>query len=210
MYYIVFSRNRDIENGGLTSTVHYQGASKSAAINAFTTASASTFNITAPAGNLYFTGFESTLPFLKDIKQEGKLSNSEKINSIMTNLGLAICLNALNTSGHKPKHITVHECSECDSKDTLVQKNVYNEYLCADCWTTYWTKRISLAEYVVGLANGTYNLESFSTGDKLAIVEAWTNDSDSDEKSNRYQLLGAGWTEEALTAVEEKSGLDFS
>lgn len=211
MYYIVFSRNRDIGNDGLTSTVHYQGVSKSDAIRAFTTASTSVFNIIAPAGNLYFTGFESTLPFLKDIKQADKLTDREKINSIITNLGLAICLNTLNTSGHRPKHITVHECSECDVTNAEVQKNVYNEYLCADCWTIYWTKRISLAEYVVGLANGTYNLESFSEADKETIIEAWTTDVDINHKSNRYQLLNyAGWSEEALDEIEAKSGLPFT
>jgi hypothetical protein len=209
MYYIVFSRNRDIGNGGLTSTMHYQGVSKSDAIGAFTTASTSAFNITAPAGNLYFAGFESTLPFLKDIKQVGKLTDREKINSIITNLSLAICLNTLNTSGHRPKHITAHECSECDAANATVQKNVYNEYLCADCWTIYWTKRISLAEYVVGLANGTYNLESFSDDDKFTIVEAWKTDVDSNNKSNRAQLIAAGWTEEALAEIETKSGLTF-
>lgn len=208
MYYIVFSRNRDVENNGLTSAVHYQGVSKSAAISAFTTASTSTFNITAPVGNLYFAGFESTLPFLKDIKQTGKLTDREKINAITTNLGLAICLNTLNTSGHKPKHIAVHECSECDVTNAEVQKNVYNEYLCADCWTTYWTKRISLAEYVVGIADGTYNIESFSEQDKKEIVNAWKN-KDGDEKSNKDQLKAAGWTDEALTEIETKSGLTF-
>lgn len=209
MYYIVFSRNRDIENDGLTNAVHYQGVSKSAAISAFTTESTSAFNITAPAGNLYFTGFESTLPFLKDIKQTGKLTDREKINSIITNIGLAICLNTLNTSGHKPKHITVHECSECDVTNAEVQKNVYNEYLCAECWTKYWTKRTSLAEYVVGLANGTYNLESFSDEDKATIIEAWTTDVDTYNRSNRAQLIAAGWTEETLAEIETKSGLTF-
>lgn len=209
MYYIVFSRNRDIENDGLTSTVHYQGVSKSDAISAFTTASIGAFNITAPVGNLYFTGFESTLPFLKDIKQTDKLTDREKVNSIITNLGLAICLNTLNTSGHKPKHITVHECSECDVINAEVQKNVYNEYLCAECWNKYWAKRTSLAEYVVGLANGTYNLESFSDEDKATIIEAWTTNVDSNNKSNKTQLIVAGWTEEALGEIETKSGLSF-
>lgn len=220
MYYVVFARNKN-KLGKIINTIHYEGASKSTAIEAFNTASVSAFNIDAFPGSLYFAGFKSDLPFIKEIKEARKASSiaiSDVINRFLQNLSLATCLNTLAISGYKPaKLIEVHECEECDSKDTTVEQNVYMDYLCSKCWADYWNTRKSLAEYVIGLANGTYKLVSFSEADKAAIITAWnTNDVDDDGKeiknsSNRQKLISSeAYAAEELDIIELKSGLSFT
>lgn len=219
MYYIVFSRNKN-KDGGLLSNLYYEGVSKSTAIAAFKDTADSTFNITSAAGNLYFVGFKSDLSFIKEIKKllvkdiaySAQPSRREIINIVLSNIGQATCLNTLNTSGYKPKFAVVHECVECDSDSALVQKTVYGDYLCSDCWAKYWDTRKSLAEYVIGLANGTYKLASFSDEDKAEIVDAWnTDDKEIRNSSNRKRLENSeAYTAEELDAIEAASGLSFS
>lgn len=216
MYFIVFARNKNKSNG-LTSNLYYRGTSKTEAIASFNTAAASQFNVTSAAGNLYFAGFDSDLEFIKEIKKpDTEIINKEKINIVLRNIGLATCLNTLNTSGYLPKVSMIHGCSECDSNSVLVQKNAYGDYLCNECWAKYftWENRASLAEYVVGLANGTYAVESFSEEDKVAIMAAWTTNAldDSGEpiknSSNRQILLDSeAYTAEELDEIEIRSGL---
>jgi hypothetical protein len=217
MYYIVFSRSRN-KDGGLTSNIYYEGVSKTSALESFDTASASTFKIDAAACNLYFAGFQSDLPVIKELVEEAtSLVASEKINKVIRNLSLATCLNTLTSSGYKPaKLIEVRECEECDNKDTTVEQNVYKDYLCSECWAEYWNTRKSLAEYVVNLAKGIDRLDSFSEADKQVIVEAWTtNERDKsgntiNNSSNRKRMLNSGYTEEELVAIETASGLNFT
>ena len=220
MYYIVFSRKRH-KDGGLISSLYFKGASKSNAVIAFTNAAASSFNVTSAEGDLYFAGFKSDLAFIKEIKKlnikwtdsDCPPEDKEIINTVLRNLGLATCLNTLNISGYKPKFAVVHECVECDSDSALVQKNVYGDHLCTDCWAKYWNTRKSLAEYVIGLANNTYKAESFNEEDKEAIVDAWLNkelDDYGEEigNSNRTLLLDSeAYTDAELTAIEKASGL---
>lgn len=221
MYHIVFSRTR-AKDGALTSNLYYEGASKSEAVAAFTDVAATSFNITTLAGNLYFACFTSDMPFIGVIKSllvEGTpydmQPNSRKIvNIILHNAGSAVCLNTLNTSGYKPKLAVARTCVECDSGSNLVQKTVYGDYLCIECWTKYWTTRKSLAEYVVGLANKMYELDSFSAEDQAAIKAAWSENlvaEDGSEiagSSNRKLVENGGvFTADELDAIEVSSGL---
>ena len=215
MHYIVFSRVRNA-SGGLSSEI-FTMTSKSEAIAQFNVLAAEFFNINVKAGNLYFVGFKSDLPFIKDYfisAPEGSISNSEKINKVLLNINLASCLNTLTASGYKPTElIEVSECEECDCKDINVKQNAYKEYLCSSCWATYWKSRKSLAEYVIELANGTASLDSFSEADKTAIINAWTdndvnNNFELPGTSNRALLLNCGaYTEAELDAIEAASGL---
>ena len=72
-----------------------------------------------------------------------------------------------------------------------------------------------MAEYVVGLANGMYKLDSFSEEDKAFIKAAWEEDAtDVDgttkipNSSNRKLVENGGvFTAERLNAIEASSGL---
>ena len=222
MYHIVFSRNRT-KDDVLTSNLFYEGVSKSEAVAAFTEAAATSFNVTTPAANLYFACFNSDLPFIADVKRlidptalcSCQPERKEIVNIVLRNIGLATCVNTLNTSGYKPKLTVARTCVECDSSSNLVQKTVYGDYLCVECWVKYWTTRKSLAEYVVGLANGMYKLDSFSEEDKAFIKAAWEEDAtDVDgttkipNSSNRKLVENGGvFTAERLNAIEASSGL---
>jgi hypothetical protein len=171
MYYTVFYRGKTTD-GSITNAIHYAGVSKSAAINAFNYALANAFSITATPGNLYFAGFSSDLTFLSTVQSTGA-TTPDKVSAILKNLRSATCVNMLTISGHRPKILLVRECAECDSSDKAVQRNAYGDYLCTDCWTTYLTSTEGLIEYYIGIANGTYNKDTFSEADLTAISNSW-------------------------------------
>lgn len=217
MIYIVFSRYRNAD-GGLESKLYHYGVSKTAAIEKFNDHTAGAFNVNASAGNLYFVGFDSDLSFIEEIdelRKNDEILDSELINSVLRNIKSATCINTLNISGYRPSWvISTNTCEECDCTSASVQKNVYGTYLCSDCWVKYWTTRESLAEYVVGLAHGTYKIDSFSNEDKDVITNAWSlneRDENAEEipnSSNRVKLKTAKlYSEEELHAIEIASGL---
>lgn len=193
MYYLVFSRSRN-SDGNYENNMHYMGITKSDAIDKFNERAENAFSISASQETLYFTGFNSDLKFLNEIKKlEIKDVTSSHIITIMQNVALATCVNTLTVSGYKPKLILEHDCSHCEESNVNVQKNAYGEYLCADCWVDYLTTDKGLVEYYIGIANGTYSKDSFSTDDLADIAASWSNNTNELKESN---------TEEWLTYIE--------
>jgi hypothetical protein len=173
MYYFVFSRSRN-SDGSFTNNMHYKGASKTAAISVFETRVVNSFSITAVQEHVYFSGFNSDLTFVNELKTVDVLNmTNAHINTLLRNMPAATCTNTLAVSGYKPKCSVVLECEECDCTNTTVQKNVYGKYLCADCWATYLTSEEGLVEYYLGIANGAYSDDSFSAADLASIVSSW-------------------------------------
>ena len=196
MRYFVFSRK--LGTDGVTfNKVFYTGISKAEAVDSFKTAMQSYFDIISLAGNLYFVGFEDS-PFFAELAKEG-LSDRARINIILQNLGLAVCLNTLNTSGYKPRFTAVHDCTVCGKSNTTVQKNAYGDYLCADCWAAYAGSPEGLVEYYINIASGLFTKKSFSNDD-LAIIEGcWDTFKDKlDRTAEEIALIEANYARAIL------------
>ena len=195
MLYIVFSRSRN-DSGNFVNDVHYNGVSKTDAINRFTAILNTSFDITAAAKTVYFTGFDTSLAFVKDIKKLAAVDiSAAQFSTIMQNLGFATCANVLTVSGYKPQINIEQYCEECECISTKVRKNAFGNYLCADCWTKYLTQEAGLVEYYINISNGSASKHSFSDVDLTAIESAWAKQKNKLGKSDaEVSLIEANYT----------------
>lgn len=214
MYYFVFSRVR-ISDGKFEDTHEYVGTSKSEAIDHFSAVTTRLFKVDACQQILYFVGFNADAPVIKNVSTSMKdtIENLNKnIPTIISNIDSAVFVNIATASGYSHKFVYTTNCEECNVTEAIVKKNVYGDYLCPDCWSKYIISRKGLAEYLIGIANDEYRLESFTVdtndndlvgSDLDLMVRAWTHPViGTEDKSNRELLLESGWTEEALNNIE--------
>jgi hypothetical protein len=213
MYYVIFSKSNN------ETVLNYIGDIKETASNIFLAKIKAFLSVDSNAGKQCFVGFDEDLPFIKQVKALGSYepsnnNSTEILNIILPNLHLATFSNINSASGYNHIPSITYDCGDCECKKTVVYKNVYNTLLCADCWTKYWETKESLAEYVVGLANGDYNIDDFTETDRGRIIDAWQDEYEVSpggntlkRQGNRARLIDAGWTEAALAEVETKSGL---
>lgn len=211
MFYIVFTEYDKVKkpSGGVYAPApvcRYVGRVKSAALEAFKDHVDFAFSTAAPyPGRTYFVGFDSDLDFIKVFEEKGITSLDDikwkDISLFKNNLDVAVCSHVLRHSCHKfIKSIVVTKCNNCNA-DTILHKNAYGQYLCADCWNNYLTTVNGQVEYVIGLATGEYKITAFSEKDRKWIAEAW----------NTYKA-NLGKTEEELLTIEtaaKEAGLVF-
>lgn len=203
MFYIVFTEYDKVKqpSGGYvipSPVCRYAGRNKETALQEFKDFIDFAFSTSSPqTGRTHFAGFDTDLAFIKafeekDIKIPQEDVKPNDISLFKQNLDAAICAHTLRHSVHKfTKAIAVTKCDGCKA-ETVLHKNAYGMYLCADCWNDYLTTLNGQVEYVIGLASGEYKIAAFSEKDRKFIVEAWNMFKDK-----------LGKTEEELLLIEE-------
>ena len=183
MIYIVFSEGReDFFN------VAFAGGDKGKAVKSFTETAGNACVVYSNITKVHLVGFDiESAPGNEFRTKSAKKYVKEDIIKILQNLDKAVCSYTLFAAERKTS--SLYSCNKCSTTTTVLNKNVFGEYLCDACWNSYLTSEQGLLEYYIGLADGAYKVSAFSTDEKKAIKEAWTKYKDLVERTEDEKSL---------------------
>lgn len=169
MVYVVFSCYR---LGDFTLKI--KSNDKQKAITNFKDATNRIFKIDYKVDEVYFVCFDTETELGAYINSLNTFSNDD-FKRILNNLGEAVhasCMHTFTPFCAKTRLKFSNTCEEC-GKETDLDKNAYNKYLCQDCWDEYIHTGTGFVEYAIGLSSGIYKIGAFNDTDKSAIIAAW-------------------------------------
>lgn len=185
LLYLVFSKYESLG----AFEMYYVGEAKAEALDKFKFATDFVFDATLKTGKLYFVCFDTaTEPgnYFKDKLSANDYTHAD-IKVITDNLNRAVGSSCLYT--HVPfaasTKLTAKSvaCEACSKEAVAVYKTAYGNLYCADCWDAYihpmgsvtgsTDRADGLVEYVIGVANDTYSVNTFTEDEKGFISAVW-------------------------------------
>ena len=203
LLYLVFSKYESLG----TFEMYYVGESKFDALAKFKVATDFVFDATLRTGKLYFVCFDTTTEpgsYFSDKLNPSDYTYAD-IRIITENLNHAVGSSCLYT--HVPFAASTKlatrsvPCEACAKEAAAIYRSAYGSLYCADCWDAYihpmgsmtGTDRADgLVEYVIGVADGTYSVSTFTEDEKGFIAAMW-----------QTKKADLALTAEEIKAVEE-------
>jgi ribosomal protein S27E len=185
LLYLIFSYYETLD----AFEMYYVGKSKTEALDKFKIATDFVFDATLKTGRLYFICFDTAKEPGARFKDKVHIADYklEDISFAIKNLTRAEGSSCLYThvpfaTNTKLKSRAVC-CDACAKSATAVYKSAYGNLYCAECWDTYVhpmgsisntvDRADGLVEYVIGIANGSYSVNTFTDEERGYIAAVW-------------------------------------
>lgn len=210
MYFYTFSRSKAEDGKNFVGKFYYAGTTKDGATHYFNEQQESLFSITAKPVTLYLVCFDEENPYIESInyfldKSKDYSSDTKAMNILLRILDSALYTYILDVSGRKSVSNVISTCFKCQAERRTLTKNIYNEYLCPDCYAEYLLTTKGLAEFYVQLAREEIGRAAFSDDDFAKIREAWNTPVDPIDPDYRYKHEyrdASGVSDDYITKLE--------